>query len=127
MRPKGSPKIGGRAKGTPNKASTEFRQTVTALLEGNAQNVSQWLSEVAIGKQAIDKDGNPRFDAHGEPVMLLKPDPGRALDLMAKLAEFAAPKLARVEHTGDPNAPIQTLNRIELVALDGNPTDSSTS
>jgi hypothetical protein len=127
MRPKGSPKIGGRAKGTPNKATRDFRNTVTALLEGNAQNVSQWLSEVALGKQAIDKEGNPRFDAQGEPVMVLKPDPGKALDLMAKLAEFAAPKLARVEHTGDPNAPIQTVNRIELVALDGNHPDSASS
>jgi hypothetical protein len=125
MGAKGQSRTGGRAKGTPNKATRDFRNTVTALLEGNAQNVSQWLSEVALGKQAIDKDGNPKFDAQGEPVMVLKPDPGKALDLMAKLAEFAAPKLARVEHTGDPNAPIRTVNRIELVALDGHDPNSS--
>lgn len=84
MRPKGSPKFGGRAPGTPNKATTEFRNTVTALLEGNAQNVAQWLSDVANGNESKG----------------LKPDPGRALDLVAKLAEYAAPKLARVEHAG---------------------------
>lgn len=111
MRPKGSPKFGGRAPGTPNKATTEFRNTVTALLEGNAQNVAQWLSDVANGNEAKG----------------LKPDPAKALDLMAKLAEFAAPKLQRVEHAGDPLAPVRTVNRIELVPLNGNRSDSPAS
>jgi hypothetical protein len=31
----------------------------------------------------------------------IKPDPAKALDNLAKLAEFAAPKLARTEHVGD--------------------------
>jgi hypothetical protein len=34
------------------------------------------------------------------------PDPGKALDLVAKLAEFAAPKLGRVEHAGDGGGPL---------------------
>ena len=87
-RAKGTPKTGGRVAGTPNKATREFRQTVTALLEKNAENVQIWLSQVA--------------DGHGES----KPDPGRALDLLAKLAEFAAPKLGRVEHTGGDGGPL---------------------
>ena len=57
----------GRPKGTPNKATTEFRQTITALLEKNAANVDLWLQRVAEGD--------------GENV---KPDPGRALDLMTR-------------------------------------------
>jgi len=84
---KGSPKTGGRRPGTLNKATVEFRETVTRLLESNAANVGIWLQQVAEG--------------HGD----LEPDPGKALDLLAKLAEFAAPKLARTEVAGDPNQP----------------------
>ena len=84
-RPKGTPKTGGRTAGTPNKATREFRETINKLLEGNADNVAKWLTIVAEG------------DLERE----IKPDPAKALDLLAKLAEFAAPKLARTEHVGD--------------------------
>jgi len=82
--PKGV-RLGGRAKGTPNKATVEFRQTVTSLLENNAHNVSKWLGQVA--------EGMPEHDT--------KPDPYKALDMLAKLAEYATPKLARQEHVGE--------------------------
>jgi hypothetical protein len=75
-------RIGGRQKGTPNKVTTEFRDTVQKLLDDNRKNVAKWLAQVAEG--------------HGD----TKPDPARALDLMGKLAEFAAPKLSRTEVTG---------------------------
>lgn len=81
-RPKGQPKVGGRQKGTPNKVNAEFRETVRQLLEDNAENVAKWLDMVANG--------------HGDQ----KPDPGKALEHVARLAEFAAPKLARTEITG---------------------------
>ncbi len=77
------PKTGGRAVGTPNKATQEFRQTVQALLDENRSNVSLWLTKVA------------------------RSDPAKALDLLARLAEFAAPKLGRTEHTGPGGDPIQ--------------------
>ncbi len=82
-------KTGGRQPGSLNKATREFRDTVTALLSDNAQNVSKWLDAVATG------GGDPD-----------KADPGKALDLLAKLAEYAAPKLARTEHTGMDGASI---------------------
>ena len=81
----------GRPKGVPNKATTEFRQTISKLLEGNADNVARWLTLVAEG------DGTD----HG------KPDPAKALDLLAKLAEYAAPKLGRIEHVGDGGGPVK--------------------
>lgn len=77
-------KTGGRAPGTPNKATKEFRDTVTKLLSDNAANVETWLDQVAKG------NGSTR-----------PPDPAKALDLLARLAEYAAPKLARTEHTGE--------------------------
>lgn len=95
------PKTGGRTKGTPNKVTVEFRETVRQLLESNAENMGRWLTLVAEG------DGTDKGT----------PDPGKALDLLAKLAEFAAPKLARTEVAGDPASPVQTVTRIEMVAL----------
>ena len=74
---------GGRPKGSLNKNTVEFRQTVTRLLEDNADNVAKWLKQVAEG------DGDT------------KPDPYKALDMMAKLAEYATPKLARQEFSGN--------------------------
>lgn len=87
-RPKGQPKTGGRVAGKPNKATVEFRETVTQLLSDNSANVGLWLAQVA--------------DGLGD----TKPDPAKALDLMAKLAEYAAPKLNRTEHTGAGGGPV---------------------
>ncbi len=80
-------KTGGRIAGTPNKSTQEFRQTITDLLEDNAENVKLWLTQVANG--------------HGE----VKPNPAKALEVLASLAEYAAPKLARTEHTGANGGP----------------------
>ena len=89
-RPK-RPKTGGRQAGTPNKVTKEFRATVQRLLEENSDNVGRWLTLVAEG------DGSENG----------KPDPAKALDLLAKLAEYAAPKLGRIEHTGANGGPVQ--------------------
>lgn len=80
----------GRRKGQLNIVTREFKQTVTDLLAKNDENVCKWLSLVALG--------------NGED---LKPDPGRALDLMSKLAEYAYPKLARTELTGPDGKDLQ--------------------
>ncbi len=82
----------GRPPGSPNKVTTEFRQTVQLLLDDNRDNVARWLTLVAEG------DGSENG----------RPDPGKALDLLAKLAEYAAPKLARTEIAGDKDNPVQT-------------------
>lgn len=73
----GNPK--GRTAG-PTRATREFRATVTKVLEENSENVGKWLTDVAEGIG----EGS-------------KPDPAKALDLLAKLAEYASPKLARTE------------------------------
>lgn len=89
-------KTGGRTAGTPNKATVEFRQTVQALLDDNRANVAKWLKTVADG------------DADKE----IKPDPAKALDLLAKLAEYAAPKLNRTEHTGEGGGAVKQEMRV---------------
>lgn len=88
----------GKPKGATNKVTREFKATVQKLLEDNADNVGAWLVQVAEG--------------HGEQ----KADPAKALDLLAKLAEFAAPKLGRVEHVGEGGGPV--LNEIVIRMVD---------
>lgn len=94
-------KTGGRGPGTPNKSTQEFRQTITSLLEKNASNVDLWLQQVAEG--------------YGES----KPDPAKALDLLAKLAEFGAPKLSRAEVVGDEDHPLEHNFTISFKAPSG--------
>lgn len=84
---KGNP---GKPKGATNKVTREFKETVQKLLDDNRENVGIWLKQVAEG--AGDTEG----------------DPAKALDLLAKLAEYAAPKLARTEHTGEGGGSIKT-------------------
>lgn len=88
---KGAKTGGGSRKGVPNKCTAEFRETVRKTLESNSENVSRWLTLVAEG------DGTDSC----------KPDPARALDLLCKLAEYAAPKLNRIEHTGANGGPVE--------------------
>lgn len=83
----------GRPKGAPNKATKAFRETVQSLLDKNSENVAVWLQAVADG----DPDNN------------VKPAPEKALDLLAKLAEYAAPKLSRTEVTGQDGGPVKTV------------------
>lgn len=81
----------------PNKATIEFRETVRKVLEDNSENVGLWLAQVAEGV--------------GES----KPDPGKALDLLAKLAEYAAPKLNRTEHVGEGGGPVNHSLQVTFV------------
>ena len=84
------PKTGGRKPGVPNKVTREFRETVTRLLEDNAENVAEWLSRVAAD------------------------DPDKALQRLAQLAEYAAPKLSRSEVKAEVDIPVSRI-QIEVV------------
>jgi hypothetical protein len=70
-------KRNGRPKGAQNKTTITFRETITNLLQDNSANVGLWLARVS------------------------EDDPAKALDLLAKLAEYAAPKLSKVEMQSD--------------------------
>jgi hypothetical protein len=57
----------------------------------NIEDADEWLSMVAYGDEELG----------------VKADPGKALDLLAKISEFHLPKLARTELTGSENGPIK--------------------
>jgi hypothetical protein len=84
-RPTKRQKTGGRKKGVANKMTRDVREAMARLLSDNTGNMARWLTKVAEGDGAD-----------------LKPDPGKALDIMIKLAEFNIPKLARTEMSGTP-------------------------
>jgi len=84
-------KYGGRVAGTPNKATSEARQAIATFVDGNAWRLSIWLDKVA--------EGDPEHD--------IKPNPAKAFELFQSVVEYHIPKLARTEHAGDANNPIE--------------------
>lgn len=72
----------GRPPGVPNKVTTDFRASVTNLLNDCGPQLMEWVQRVA------------------------KKNPQRAVDCLAALAEYAVPKQSRVTVVGDSDAPI---------------------
>ena len=87
-------RLGGRAPGTPNKATSDARQAIASFVDGNAHRLTEWLDKVANGVRNDD----------GE--FVVPPNPAKAFDMFQSVVEYHVPKLARHEHTGDPNAPV---------------------
>ena len=84
-------KTGGRSVGTPNKATQEARQAIALFVDQNAYRLTEWLDAVA----------------YGDPTNEIKPNPAKAFDLYLRAIEYHIPKLARTEHTGSDNKPIE--------------------
>ena len=102
MRTKGTPKTGGRLKGTPNKSTVEARQAIAEFVDGNAHRLTEWLDRVANGVTAEDPET-------GEEVFVVPPNPAKAFDMFQSVVEYHVPKLARMEVSGTPGgAPIKT-------------------
>jgi hypothetical protein len=92
-RPKGLPKTGGRKKGTPNKNTAILKD---AILEA--------------ATLAGDKDG-----LTGYLQAQAKANPGPFMALLGKVLPM--------QISGDPENPMVTITKIELVAGDGNSSD----
>jgi hypothetical protein len=67
----GHEKYAGRKKGVTNKRSNQIKAAYCELIEGNIENLTIWLSDVAAS------------------------DPAKALGFMMDLSEYIVPKLAR--------------------------------
>ncbi|HTT02273.1 MAG TPA: hypothetical protein VMG11_09330 [Steroidobacteraceae bacterium] len=68
---------GGSRKGIPNKATSKTRDLITAFVDSNAEKVQELWDKVAQN------------------------EPARALELYAKITEFALPKLSRSTIDGE--------------------------
>lgn len=76
-------KTGGRAPGTPNKATLEARQAIALFVDSNAHRLTEWLDRVA------------------------EENPAKAFELFQSVVEYHVPKLARTEHVGDGGGPLR--------------------
>ncbi len=72
----------GRPKGSLNKSTKAFREVMQALLEKNEEQFSKWIERIA------------------------RNNPDAAFGRLMQAAEFTTPKLSRVTHAGDSDAPI---------------------
>jgi len=93
-------RLGGRAPGTPNKATQEARQAIGMFVDGNAHRLTEWLDQVA--------QGLPEYD--------IKPNPAKAFELFQSVVEYHVPKLGRTEHVGDGGGPV-AITAVQLVPM----------
>jgi hypothetical protein len=87
-------KTGGRKAGVPNKATTEAREAIKALLDANLPFIQSWIVATAEG---IYDDQAGKF--------IVQPNPAKACEIVQNLVEYSVPKLARTEVVGDEKAP----------------------
>lgn len=90
-----------RPLGSANKSTEQVRRAVAELLTLSAPKMVGWLQLVADGDEEKG----------------VKADPGKAIDLVLKAAEYHIPKLARTEHSGLDGEPIVTVSHIRLVDM----------
>jgi len=93
-RPKGQMKIAGRAKGTPNKVTSNAREAIALFVEGNAHRLQGWLDQIA------EEQG-----------------PEKAVRCFMDLLEYHVPKLAKTEVTGPDGGPQQHLIAINIIPV----------
>ena len=91
-------RYGGRAKGTPNKATADARQAIAQFVDGNAHRLTEWLDKVAEGVKVEVR--NEEGEVVGEEYVV-PPNPAKAFDMFQSVVEYHVPKLARMEVAGD--------------------------
>ena len=102
-----------RTKGSLNRSTEQVRRAVSELLEMSAPKMINWLDQVANGVPGKDSAGNVEG-------WFVKPDPGKAVDLVLKAAEYHIPKLARTEVSGIDGEAIEMNGEFSLKFVDAN-------
>lgn len=102
-------KTGGRTKGTPNKVTSAAREAFLATFGKLEGDLEGWIRKTAEGEeQPLMIKGVPILREDGKPVMVrVGADPGKAADLLIRMAEYHFPKLGRTEVSGPDGGPVQ--------------------
>lgn len=95
-------KYGGRAAGTPNKATAEARYAIAQFVDGNAHRLLEWLNRVSDGVKVSEPDENGNIMER----YVVPPNPAKAFELFQSVIEYHTPKLARMEHSGNDDNPV---------------------
>ena len=82
----GKREVAGRPVGIPKKSTTKAREAIAAFVDANADKLQEWLDQIATDER------------YG---------PKTAFDCFMAVAEYHVPKLARTEHTGANDGPIE--------------------
>lgn len=82
---------GGRKKGVPNKVTAEARDAFKAIYEGRIEDLDRWIRETGDGFEAV------HFLQDGTKIPYIEKNPGKASDILTRMAEHFVPKLQRVE------------------------------
>lgn len=72
----------GKLPGTKHVKTVDFRAAVQMLIDKKSEKLDKWIDRIAVK------------------------NPARAVECIVALAEFSTPKLSRVTHTGDVDAPV---------------------
>lgn len=85
-----APGQSGNPGGKPDRRKTKAQIAITHFVNDNAEKLQTWLDKIA------------------------ETEPKEAFKAFTSVVEFALPKLARTELTGDEEAPLRTVNEVIL-------------
>ncbi len=83
----------GRKKGVPNKITAAVREGFQLVYENRLEDLDRWLRETGDGFKAV------HFLANGRKIPYLEKNPGKAAEILTRMAEHFVPKLQRIEKT----------------------------
>lgn len=102
--PRGGKRPGaGRPKGKPNRTTAEDRAAFRMVYERRLEDLDRWIKETGDGFQAI------HFLSDGTQIPYLEKSPGKAADLLLRMAQHFVPTLARTEVTGPDGGAIRVI------------------
>jgi hypothetical protein len=89
----------------PNKTTAQDREAFRMVYERRIDDLDRWLIETGDGFTAI------HFLSDGTQIPYQEKNPGKAADLLIRMAEHFVPKLNRTEVTGANGGPVEYVIR----------------
>lgn len=104
--PRGGKRPGaGRPKGSPNKTTAEDRAAFRMIYERRLEDLDRWIKETGDGFQAI------HFLSDGTQIPYVEKNPGKASELLLRMAQHFVPTLGRTEVVGEDGGPLEFVVR----------------
>jgi len=110
-RKKGTPRTGGRLKGTPNKATDETRALIEATLGASPlERMARLAKELLDGERVLLIPVQAQDRETGERRAFAEPSDAKAIEvatkLLTELAQYCAPKRKAIEVSGPDGAAV---------------------
>jgi hypothetical protein len=85
--------------------TADAREAFRMVYERRLEDLDRWIRETGDGYEAI------HFLADGTKIPYLEKNPGKAADILTRMAEHFVPKLGRIEHTGPEGSALELVIR----------------